>query len=159
MLIETLNNIKNRRYTFVKTKICNPSPNSILIFLWCFFGSKVEIWNMIMLIQILSELETTVHLRLSIHSMICHSANFSVRNWLNEQSRKIKFRRKILGFQRKILRKTTCKTSNIFSFKQFGSTLKGFFFFFFLLRNRKIYISILTNIKAKGIFTCAKKNN
>ena len=57
------------------------------------------------------------------HSMICHSANFSAQNWLNKQSQKIKCP---TGFQRKILRQTTCKTSNICSFKQFRCSLNDF---------------------------------
>ena len=47
----------------------------------CFFGSNVGILNIIMLMQILfyQNCKQHVHSRLAIHSMICCSANFSVR--------------------------------------------------------------------------------
>ena len=66
-----------------------------------------------------------VHSRLAIHSMICCSAYFFVaRNCSNKQSRRLVG---TLGFQRKNLRWTSCKTRtrNTCSFKQFCSRLSG----------------------------------
>ena len=57
-----------------------------------------------------------------MYSMICYSANFSARNSLNQQSRKIE---RPVGFQRKILMQTICKTRNMCPFKQFRSSLNG----------------------------------
>ena len=54
MLIETLYK-ELQIYFSEETEIFIPSSNTTLIFLR-FFGSKGGIWNMIMLIQILSEL-------------------------------------------------------------------------------------------------------
>ena len=57
-----------------------------------------------------------------MYSMICYSANFYARNSLNQQSRKVE---RPVGFQRKILTQTKCKTRNMCPFKQFRSSLNG----------------------------------
>ena len=59
-----------------------------------------------------------IHSRLAIPSMIYYSVNFSARNWLNKQSRRLEG---LLGFQRKNLR----WSDNMYSFKQFRSSLNG----------------------------------
>ena len=58
----------------------------------------------------------TYNSRPAIHSMIYYSANFSARNWLNKQSRRLKG---LLGFQTNVLR----WAGNMYSFKQFRSSL------------------------------------
>ena len=120
VLIETLNK-EFPLHFFEEPKFCNLSSNTTLIFS-SFFGSKVVILNIIMQFRYYQNCKQHVHSRLAMHTMICHSASFLARNWLNKQSRKLEG---LLEFQRKILRWTTFKTCNMYSFERFRSSLNG----------------------------------